>query len=319
MANQPNATSIPKASVDVVGLGQNAMDYITLLPRFPEPQSKVPIREVRLQPGGQVATALTVCCRLGLTALYIGSVGSDMLGSLQLASLSQEGMDTSRVRVVDGATSQLAFALLEEGVGERTILWHRDDQLILPPSWVTRETIAAGRILHLDGKDSAAALEAARFAREAEIPICIDIDQLYDDTTVELLSLVDYLIAAEDFALRLTATDNEEAAVIELSARFPNALVGITLGERGAIFAIEGELERSNAFKVSVRDTTGAGDVFHGAFLFGVLQGWELDRTIRFSHAAAAMKCTQLGARTGIPQLQDVERFLESAVPRKAG
>ena len=318
MSNQPSATTIPR--FDVVGLGLNAMDYITVLPRFPEPHTKVPIKEVRLEPGGQVATALATCCRLGLGGCYIGSVGSDNLGTIQLESLRREGIDTSLVRVVRGATSQLAFALVEDGIGERTILWHRDSKLAFPPSNLTREMVTAGRILHLDGRDSEAALQAAEWAREAGIRVVIDIDQIYDSTTVELLALVDYLIAAEDFALDLTGHDDDERALRELSARFPQGRTGITLGARGAIFLDDdGNVSRSPAFDVPVRDTTGAGDVFHGAFIFGVLRGWELDRIVRFAHAAAAMKCTQLGARAGIPRLAEVEDFLKTARERVLG
>lgn len=317
MSSQSDATTIPPARFDVVGFGLNAMDYITVLPEFPQPQTKIQIREVRLEPGGQVATALATCCRLGLRGRYIGSVGSDRLGEMQLESLRQEGIDIELVRIVEGATSQLAFALVEEHVGERTILWHRDSRLIFPASALRREEILSGRLLHLDGRDSAAALQAARWTRRSKVPIVIDIDQIYDETTVELLTLVDYLIAAEDFANHLTGQNDPEAAAKELAARFPQALTGITLGTRGAIFVCDNELHRSFAFDVPVRDTTGAGDVFHGAFIFGILEGWDRETTIRFAHAAAAMKCTMLGARRGIPRLEEVEEFLETARERK--
>ena len=293
------------------------MDYITVVPHFPEPQKKTPISEVRLEPGGQVATALTACSRLGLTTRYIGSVGSDDLGRTQLESLRTEGVDVSGVRVVEGVTSQMAIALIEEGIGERTLIWHRDTRLTFPPDEVPRATIASARILHLDGRDSQAALRAARLAKEDRIRIVIDIDQIYDETTVELLSLVDYLIAAEDFAKELTRQDDPESMVRALSDRFAQAVTGITLGAGGAIFMIDGKPERSRAFEVDVRDTTGAGDVFHGAFIFGVLKDWELSKTIRFAHAVAAMKCREYGARTGIPRLPDIEVFLNTATERK--
>ena len=314
MSNQSSATTIPR--FDVVGLGLNAMDYITVLPHFPVPQTKVPIQEVRLEPGGQVATALTTCCRLGLTGRYIGSVGSDHLGTIQMESLRREGIDTSLVRKVEGVGSQLAFSLVEGGIGERTILWHRDPKLIFPPAALKREMVIEGRMLHLDGRDTGAALQAARWAREAGIPVVIDIDQIYDSSTLELLTLVDYLIAAEQFALELTGFDEEEKAVRELSSRFPQAVNGITLGARGAIFLDGDLLLRSPSFEVAVRDTTGAGDVFHGAFIFGVLRGWDLNRIVRFAHATAGMKCRALGARAGIPHLEEVEAFLETSQER---
>jgi sulfofructose kinase len=307
----PNDSGSGRPQVDVVGLGLNAMDYITLVPHFPEPQKKTPISAVRLEPGGQVATALTTCSRLGLTTRYIGSVGSDDLGRTQLESLRTEDIDVSGVRVIEGVTSQMAIALIEEGVGERTLIWHRDPRLTFPPDEVSRAVITSARILHLDGRDSHAALRAAQLAKQAQIPVVIDIDQIYDETTVQLLALVDYLIAAEEFTKELTGQDDPDAMIQALSKRFTQAVTGITLGAGGAIFMIDGTPERSKAFEVDVLDTTGAGDVFHGAFIYGVLKNWELRKTIRFAHAAAAMKCRQYGARTGIPRLPDIEAFLK--------
>lgn len=317
MPGQPDATSIRPEAWDVTGLGLNAMDTITVVDRFPLPSTKVPIRQIRLEPGGQVATALVTCRRLGLSVRYIGSVGSDDLGRAQLASLTEEGVDTRWVRVVDGVSSQMAISIVEEGVGERTILWHRDPRLIFPPSGVNESMLRHARLLHLDGRDSAAALEAARTARSLGIPVVIDIDKRYDATTEALLERVDYLIAAGDFALAFTGERDPERAALALSARFPRALTGATLGEHGAVFVRGGRPIRSRAFDVQVRDTTGAGDVFHGAFIFGILQKWELDRTVRFAHAVAAMNCARLGARGGIPTLEEALRFLETARERE--
>ncbi len=326
MPDRPNATRIPPAGrssgshpapVDVVGLGLNAMDYIAVVPHFPVPGRKTGIADIRLEPGGQVATALTVCARMGLRTRYIGSVGSDELGRIQIDSLKQEGIDTAHVRIVGRTASQLAFILIEEGIGERTILWHRDERLTFPPGELSRRTIGSGRLLHLDGRDSEAALRSAQWAREDGIPIVIDIDKVYDKTTTELLALVDYLIAAEEFASEFTGFESPEDAALALAERFPQAAAGITLGRAGAVFVLDGKTERSNAWNVEVRDTTGAGDVFHGAFIFGLLQGWDIRRTIRFAHATAAMKCRMLGARTGIPSLAEVEAFMKTGRERE--
>jgi sugar/nucleoside kinase (ribokinase family) len=317
MSHEASASPIPPGErFDVVGLGLNAMDYITRIPSFPVPGRKTPIHEIRLEPGGQVATALATCARLGLRTRYIGSVGSDELGRIQINSLQKEGIDVSGVRIVDGATTQLALSLIEDGVGERTILWHRDPMLIYPVERVSRDVIRSGRILHLDGRDSEAALQAARWAREDSIPVMIDIDKVYDETTPTLLAHVDDLIAAEEFALELTGCGNPDDAVVALAAGYPQARCGVTLGPNGAVFMIDGRVEHFPAFQVDVRDTTGAGDVFHGAFLVGILEQWDIRQTIRFAHAAAAIKCTALGARTGIPDRNQIEAFLESAVER---
>jgi sugar/nucleoside kinase (ribokinase family) len=277
------------------------MDTICVVSRFPEPNTKSRLADVRVEPGGQVATALATCTRLGLKARYIGSVGTDHWGKLQLASLAAEGLELC-VRNVEDSPSQTAVIILEEGVGERTILWQRDPRLSYPVAQLQREFITSARILHLDGCDSAAALQAARWAREAGIPVIIDIDELYDDSTHELLRLVDYLIASSDFA--------EDPR--ELRDRYGCRVVGITRGTEGALFVEGDRLMKSSAFRVPVIDTTGAGDVFHGAFIYGLLQEWDLDDTIRFSHATAAMKCMQMGARRGIPTLSEVQQFLRA-------
>jgi sulfofructose kinase len=286
-------------TVDVVGLGLNAMDTICVVPKFPERTSKIHMSEVHVEPGGQVATALTTCTRFGLTARYIGSVGTDSWGKAQLASLREEKLEL-HVREVDGAASQVAIIVIEEGIGERTILWRRDPALQYPPNELRREMITSAKILHLDGCDSAAALQAARWARVAGMPIVVDIDEIYDESTHELLRLVDYLIASSDFA------DDPQA----LADRYRCPVVGITLGPDGAVFWNHGKLLRSSAFKVPAVDTTGAGDVFHGAFIYGLLQKWDLEEIIQFAHAAAAMKCMQIGARRGIPKLLEVKEFL---------
>ena len=290
---------------DVVGLGLNAMDTICVVPRFPQANTKIHLNAMRTEPGGQVATALATCTRLGLKARYIGSVGTDDSGRAQLESLRAEGLEL-HVREVEGASSQTAIILLEEGVGERTILWRRDPRLQYPVAELRREMITGARILHLDGCDTAASLQAARWAREAGIPVVIDIDEVYDDSTHELLGLVDYLIAGSDFAPR----DDGDDAVRRLADRYGCPVVGITRGAEGALFVNHGEIMKSPAFRVPVADTTGAGDVFHGAFIYGVLQKWNLADIIRFAHAVAAMKCMQIGARRGIPTLSEVKDFL---------
>jgi len=275
------------------------MDTICVVPAFPRPNTKIAMRQVRVEPGGQVATALTTCARLGLTARYIGSVGTDSWGKAQLASLREENLEVN-VREVEGTASQIAIILIEEGIGERTILWRRDPALQYPPDELQREQITSGKILHLDGCDSAAALQAARWARDAGMPIVIDIDEIYDDSTNDLLRLADYLIASCDFA--------EDPW--EIADRYGCPVVGITRGAEGALFLNRGKLMQSSAFKVPVADTTGAGDVFHGAFIYGLLQNWSLEDVIRFAHAVAAMKCMHIGARRGIPTLSDVREFL---------
>jgi sulfofructose kinase len=295
------STTLKNNTIDVVGLGLNAMDTICILPAFPQPNTKTHLREVRVEPGGQVATAMITCARLGLAARYIGSVGDDSWGKAQIASLRQENLEL-HVREVEGVPSQIALILLEDGIGERTVLWKRDAALQYPVGELPRDLITTAKVLHLDGCDRAAALQAARWAREAGMKVVIDIDEIYDDSTHELLRLVDYLIASSEFA--------EDPR--ELADRYGCSVVGITRGADGAVFADGDRLIRSSAFRVPVADTTGAGDVFHGAFIYGLIQKWAMEDVIQFAHATAAIKCMHLGARGGIPGVATVREFLRN-------
>src|SRR5262249_12351640 len=171
---------------DVIGLGLNAMDTICVVDGFPQPQTKTRIQRVYSEPGGQVATALVTCSRLGLKTRYLGSVGNDDAGRRQIESLRAERVDVQHVHVAEGAATQWATIILVEGVGERTILWRRDAELNYPVDAVSPEIIRNSRLLHLDGCDSSAALRAARLARHAGIPIVIDIDEWYGPETEEL-------------------------------------------------------------------------------------------------------------------------------------
>jgi sulfofructose kinase len=236
---------------DVVGVGANAVDTVCVMPRFPQPNTKMHLRDLRVQFGGQVATALITCTRLGLTARYIGSVGADDWGKAQLASLHSEKNLEVQVREVQGATTHCSIILLEEGIGERTILARRDPKLNYPPGLLNREMIVAGRVLHLDSYDSEAGIQAATWARAAGMPVVMDIDAMQDELTPNLLRLVDYLIASSDFA-----KDPRE-----LADRYGCPVVGITYGSAGAVFLDHGRRLESPAFKVPVVDTTGAGDV----------------------------------------------------------
>src|SRR5262245_3669980 len=278
-------------SFDVVGLGLNAMDTIHVVERFPEPQSKVRIKKSYAEPGGQVATAMVTCSRLGLRTRYIGSVGDDDAGRDQLSSLRAENVDVEYARVVKGAGTQWAMIILAEGVGERTIFWQRDPQLDYPADAVPQEVIEAAKILHLDGCDADAAVRAARIAHSAGIPVVADIDEVYGPQTEDLIKRTDYVIIPEEFAVQFTGQERPEEAARAIMSRCRCPVVGITMGARGAVFCDHSEVWASPAFEVPVADTTGAGDVFHGAFIYGLLREWPLPHIVRFAHATAALKC----------------------------
>src|SRR5512140_2543976 len=164
---------------DVVGVGLNATDTLLIGPRFPAYAGKVPFEEEHLSPGGQVASAMVACSRLGLRTKYIGAVGDDLRGRIQVESLQGTGINLDHVMVRRGCPNQSAYILIDRSTGERTVLWRRDDCLRLDPSFITPEKISCARLLHIDGHDTPAVERAARLARERGIPVTVDGDTVY--------------------------------------------------------------------------------------------------------------------------------------------
>lgn len=296
---------------DVVGVGLNAVDTLVVVPEYPAFNSKIEITEHVRSCGGQVATALVACRRWGLSAKYVGSIGDDEEGRFQRESLDREGIDLDELRVVPGAASQMAVIIVEARSGERTILWRRDPKLRRDPETLAPEAISAGRVLLVDGHEIPLSIRAARLGRESGMPVVLDIDSVRDGSR-DLLALVDFPIVSETFAPRLTGKSDLREALAELQALTPRRFACATLGRRGAIALHGGRALRVHGADVPVIDTTGAGDVFHGGFLYGLLREWDLADTLRFASAAAAWNCAAYGARGGIRPVEDIERLARS-------
>jgi sulfofructose kinase len=301
---------VSSAHFDVVGLGENATDVAIELPHFPAFNTKLELSDASWQPGGQVATALTVCQRLGLRTRYIGRVGDDPFGVFQLETLRHEGMDLTDTRVVADCANQVAYILIDRGTGERTILWKRDPRLDIAPEEVRPEMISGSRLLHVDGHDTAATAQAARWARQAGIPVTLDVDTIYPGLDA-LLAQTDYIVSSTDFPRRYTGREDFFAALLEIRRRHPLArLVAATLGRDG-VLGLEGDrFLYLPAYDVRARDTTGAGDVFHGAFVYALLQGWAMEKVLDFSNAMAGLNCEAVGARGGIATVAQAERLM---------
>ena len=296
---------------DAVALGLNAVDHLIIAPHYPEFNSKIPFLSHTLAPGGQAATAMVTLARLGMRARYIGKVGADELGRLQIDSLASEGVESGGVMVVEGAGSQTAFIIIDESSGERTILWHRDERLTIREDEVDRARVTEGRALHLDGHDVAAAIAAARYAREAGVPTLLDIDNVYPGLE-NLLPLIDFIISSSSFPERMTGEAGLEHALKKLADMTGSLFVAATIGEGGALAHFRGQRIHSPAFKIRCRDTTGAGDAFHGGFIYGLLAGFSVEQTLEFANAVAALKCRAIGARTALPTLDEVRALIAS-------
>jgi sugar/nucleoside kinase (ribokinase family) len=302
--------NLPKdREFDVVGLGLNAVDHVVVVPHYPEFNTKIRLLSHSQQPGGQVATALTSLARLGCKTRYIGKIGDDLSGQLQLSRLTAEGVEHKYLKCIPGATSQIAFIIIDSRNGERTIIWDRDDKLAFAPEEVEENVIATGKILHIDGHDVAADIVAAQMAHKAGMAVVIDVDNFYPDAD-KLLPYVDFLVTSSDFPRRVTGISDHKESLAKLKEISGSYFVAMTLGRDGVLAYHEGEYLHVNGFEIDCRDTTGAGDAFHGGFIYGLLANMTITETLRFANAVAAIKCTQMGAQTGLPTLEQVKAFL---------
>jgi len=302
---------VRKRQVDVVGLGLNATDIVLTVREVPPHGGKERIASIEQQAGGQVATALVTCQRLGLRTRYIGKIGDDEAGRLQLASLRREGVDLRHTRIARHTPNQVGYIIVDQKTGERTVYWDRHPRLAVLPDEVRGESIRDARALHLDGCDVEAALKAARIARRARIPVVADFDTVYKRVET-LFPYVDYLIASSNFLPTLTGEDDPFRVLEFMAQEYRIRAPGMTLGRDGALVYWEGEFIYSPGFVVETVDTTGAGDVFHGAFIYGLLGGWAMRRILDFANAMAGLNCTALGARGGIASLATAERLIET-------
>jgi sulfofructose kinase len=340
--------AVPAAGAcDVVGVGVNAVDHLCTVETFPTFDSKQTLAAYDVQPGGQVATALVALQRWGHRTVYVGTFGDGPLGELSRRSLADEGVDVSRAAVRRGVANQTAVILVDAASGERTILMHRPAVLTLRIDELDRALVASARVLHVDGYDAEAAFTAATWARAAGVPVVVDVDTGVD-AVERLLAVTDAVILSREFAYELTATADVDTALAALVRMTGAPLVAITLGAEGVVARgrdgtihvpggpphvpggpphvpggppeapsgapdVPSDTIHVPGYVVAARDTTGAGDVFRAGFIHGLLHDWSLEHTLRFANATAALKCTQIGGRSGIPTVAAAERLMEDA------
>jgi sulfofructose kinase len=306
--------TIPPAAAhpfDVAGLGLNSVDLMAVVAEYPARNSKQPLQRFARLPGGQTATAMAVCSRLGWRARYIGVFGDDEIGAMGIESLTREGVDTSAAWTVPGATSQFAVVLVDARSGERTVLWHRHPALTMSASAVPGAAVTSGRLLLVDCHDTVAAAEAARLARQAGIPTIVDVEKVRPGIG-ELLRHIDAIVAAESFPAALTGYDEPGRALAAMAREYAAPLACVTLGAEGSLAWCGGREVRTPALAVDCVDTTGAGDAFRGGLAAGCLHApdGELEDALAYANAVAGLNCRALGARGGMPTADEVERAL---------
>jgi sulfofructose kinase len=294
---------------DVVGVGENSMDRALRLPRLPSlPEAtKLEIRTSSHEPGGQVVTTLCTCVAMGLRATYVGAFGSDEDGERLRRTLAGRGLDLGD-SVVRPVANRSAVILVDERTGDRVVMGHRDAGLALTPDMLPRSALMHARAVHVDGVDEAASIEAARVAREAGAQVTCDLEAI-GGRTGELLRELTVPILAQGLPQAITGASDPEQALRRLDA--PHArLRCVTMGAQGALLVDGARVYRAAPPRVDVVDTTGAGDVFRGAFIVALLRGDAPEAILRFANAAAALSCTRAGALGGVPTREAVEAIL---------
>ncbi len=297
---------------DVVGFGTNAVDHLVRVPMYPAFNSKVELTQFAEAPGGEVASTMVGLSRLGFSTAYIGKFGGDHAGRLGLSSLIDEGVNVSATETVADARTQIAYIIIDGTSGERTVIWHRDRMLAYGADAVPFETALSGRVLHLTPHDTAACIRLASAARERGIIVSIDIDNIFDGVR-ELLPVVDICTASSDLPAKMFGITEPAAGLQKIVTEFGCPVVGMTLGDQGSLFLCNGEYVETPGFPVpgGCIDTTGAGDAFRAGFLAGFLRGEDIGESALIANAVASLKCRALGARTSLPNTDELTKMLK--------
>jgi len=293
---------------DVIGVGEVSLDRVLRVPRFPGPGEKGAVTAEHDQPGGQVATAVLGCARLGLRAAFVGAVGDDPEADTALDPLRSAGVTLRGVQRIRSGATRRAFILVEDGTGERTVLERRHPATRLDVAALDRDAIAGSRALLVDTTDLPAAVAAARLARSAGTRVFLDADDP-SQALDALLPHVDFAIVSQGFAEQLSGSRPIAAGLAQLCAAGPAVAVA-TLGDRGAIALQGARTLEARAPRVEAVDTTGAGDAFRAGWIVAALAGEALAGCLRVANAVAAMSCTGPGAQGRLPTRAELERFL---------
>jgi len=300
--------------LDIVGLGLATLDVLLRIKNMPTWQDPGHLSAFGLDGGGMVGTACVAAARLGARVGYVGTAGNDLAADIKLRSFREAGVDLSHLVVRDHAEPHVVIVYVDEETGERAFSGLRDfDVAPLRASEIDRDYITSARYLHLDSFHTEAAIQAAKWMHEAGKLVSLDASKTdggpVPERLLPLIPLTDILICGSGFGLSLTGKRDIWEAGRAMLALGPRIVVQ-TEGEDGSYTTTAGESFHTPAFKVNVVDTTGAGDVFHGAYLVGLLHGWDLRTTALFATATAALECTKLGGRRAIPTYDEVIMFL---------
>ena len=298
---------------EIVAVGHLCMDKLHICERMPQDNTSAHILSYTQQPGGTACQAAVAACRLGATAGYLSPLGDDEVGRSLYEGCVEEGLDMSLCRVDPGVVTHFTNVIVNAQRNTRTFLSYHGKFAPINFGEAERDYISHAKILHLDNTRNDNALAAARIAKEHHVLVSLDGSSTDPDIrrNWELAELADVVIAGEKFPWKLTGIEDRRAAMLEVGKRLHAKIFLMTVGGSGCILYSNGTLIDYPAYKIAPVDTTGAGDAFHGAFLFGLLHGFDLDYNIRFSSAVGALSCMAVGGRAGLPDHAQTLRFMQ--------
>jgi len=303
-------SSSKKIEFDCLGFGVCPIDYLCILKSYPQLDDKMEAVKSDVQGGGPVPTAMVTLSRLGKKTAFVGRVGNDPEGLFVKKELENEGVNTEYLMVDPKIKTAKAFIWIDKETGKRTVVLDQPELKKTKPSELGFLDKVRVKYMHLDARDIDLNIDLAKWSRKIGAEVVLDMGSLRGEFQ-KLLPLVDHLAVSNRFASGYTGSiDPLKACRSLLGGGFKTVV--ITLGKEGAIGGTKDKVFHVPGYKVKAVDTTGAGDVFHGAFIYGLLESWELEKIIRFSNACAALKCTKLGGRAGIPTLSEAEKFLKA-------
>ena len=302
----------PANDFEAVGFGTNAVDYLIRVPEYPAYNSKVEIGEHSRAAGGEIASTMVGLARLGLTTAYAGRFGGDEAGELGRRSLIDEGVDLTYAETIADAQTQVAYIIIDERNGERTVLWQRDKRLAYTEREAPVAAAVRGRVLHMTPHDASACIVMAKAARSKGVIVSLDLDSVFPGIE-ELLPLVDVCLASSDLPTKLLGITDTREALREIKLRFGCPVVGVTKGVDGSIILCEGKFIETHAFPLpgGCVDTTGSGDAFRTGFVYGMLTGFTVETSARAANAVASLKCRGAGARSSLPDKKQLSMLLK--------
>jgi sugar/nucleoside kinase (ribokinase family) len=289
-----------------VGVGHATVDMLCVAPRIGE--RIVDLSVFSMQGGGSMGNLVATMAALGGRTRYFGRLSDDDFGRYIVAGLEEFEVDCKQVMIQSGMVSPVSIVQIDELSRRRKILSTRGSTTPLSPRDLPRDLLDGAQLLCIDGYLPAVQVAIAEKARERGIKVLLNASHLHSEMD-ELLRLSDYVIGSERFAADIAPSDKIERSLAQIARLGPSCVV-ITQGDAGAI-GLEGDaLVKKEAIDVFIADTTGAGDVFCGAFAYGVLQGWGIDRNLPFANATAGLCCRTVGARAGLPSMSEILEFL---------